>query len=86
MLGVREGRTRSQEVGAWVCGTMGGGGSVADKLFLVRFRSPDLPPQTFRAERAEFQGDHVVLLTSTGTLAAMFHSEIIESWNEIESS
>ena len=66
--------------GVTICGTE----VMADKLFIVRFKPPDLQPQSFRAERAEFQGEHLVLLTSTGALVAMFLSEIVESWSEIE--
>ena len=57
---------------------------MAEKAFIVRFKTRDLSPQCFIAERAEFQGDHSVLLTATGKLAAMFLGEIVESWSEIE--
>jgi hypothetical protein len=55
---------------------------MAERTFIVRFRPPGLEPQLFTAERAEIQEDHLVLLTSTGTLAAMFLMEIVESWSE----
>jgi hypothetical protein len=57
---------------------------MAERTFIVRFRPPALEPQLFTAERAEIQGDHLVLLTYTGTLAAMFLMEIVESWSECE--
>jgi hypothetical protein len=56
---------------------------VADKAFLVRFKEPDLAPQSFVAERAEFHGDHLVLLKSDGQLAALFLLEAVESWSEL---
>jgi len=56
---------------------------VAEKTFLVRFKARELAPQAFIAERAEFQGEHLVLLTSTGALAAMFLMEVVESWTEL---
>jgi hypothetical protein len=55
---------------------------VVDKTFIVRFKPRELAPQSFLAERAEFHGDHLVLLTSTGELAAMFLMETVESWHE----
>jgi hypothetical protein len=33
------------------------------------------------AEEAEIQGDHLVLLSSTGALAALFVLEAVESWS-----
>jgi hypothetical protein len=53
------------------------------KTFIVRFKSPELVPQTFVAERAEFQGEHIVLLGSGGRLAALMLADIVESWSEI---
>ena len=57
---------------------------MTEKRFLGRFKPRELAPQSFIAERAESQGDHLVLLTSTGELAAMFLMEIVESWSEVE--
>jgi hypothetical protein len=33
------------------------------------------------AVRVEIHGDHLVFLTSEGELAALFMTEIVESWN-----
>jgi hypothetical protein len=57
---------------------------MADTTFLIRFRTPELIPQQVIASHAQIQGDHLVLLTAQGTLAALFSLDIVESWNEVE--
>jgi len=54
-----------------------------ERVFLVRFKPAELAPQSFTADRVEFQGDHLILLNSSGKPVAMFLAEIVESWNEI---
>lgn len=56
---------------------------MADKTFIVRFKRPEISTQPVIAERAEIQGDHLVLLDSKGELAALFLMEIVESWSEL---
>ena len=55
---------------------------MADKTFLVRFKPPELSPQTVVAERAEFQGEHLVFLNSMGQFVALFLTDVVESWSE----
>ena len=54
-----------------------------DKTYLVRMKAPSGALQHVRAATAEFYGDHLVLLDSQGKLAALFLTEIVESWHEI---
>jgi hypothetical protein len=53
------------------------------KTFIVRFKARELTPQAFTAERVEFHGEHLVLRTSSGKLAALFLAELVESWAEV---
>jgi hypothetical protein len=53
-----------------------------EKKFLVRFKPAGLTPQVVHADRAEFHGDHIVLINSKGQCAALFMEEIVESWSE----
>jgi hypothetical protein len=55
-----------------------------DKAYLVRFKARDLAPHLVIATSVEFHGEHLVLLKSDGTLAALFVLEIVESWSEIQ--
>jgi hypothetical protein len=55
---------------------------MADRRFLIRFKPPKLSTQPVIAERAEIQGDHLVLFNSKGELAALFLMEVVESWSE----
>ncbi len=55
-----------------------------DKTFLVRLKSSYLSPCLVIAASVEFHGDHLVLLGSDGSLAALFVLEIVESWSEFE--
>jgi len=57
---------------------------LADRIFLVRFKERQLGPMSFLAERAELHGEHLVLFTSVGTLAAMLLTDAVDSWSEIE--
>jgi ABC-type phosphate transport system auxiliary subunit len=55
-----------------------------NKTFIVRFKPAELQPQLIIAERAEFQGEHLVFLDSSGQFVALLLSEIVESWSEFD--
>jgi hypothetical protein len=57
---------------------------MSNKTFLVRFKPAELLPQVVIAERAEFQGDHLVFLNAAGQFVALFLTDIVESWSEFE--
>jgi hypothetical protein len=57
---------------------------MADTAYLVRFKVGDLPPELVIAETIEFHGEHLVLLRSHGSLAALFLVDIVESWSEVK--
>jgi hypothetical protein len=56
---------------------------MADKEFLVVFRSPQRAVQHVIASSAKIHGDHLVLVDAEGKLVALFLLEIVESWKEI---
>ncbi len=55
-----------------------------DKNYLVRFKESDLASQLVRAASVEIHGEHLVFLRATGELAALFLSEELKDWSEIE--
>lgn len=55
------------------------------KIFVIRFKPPDLRTESVVATRAEIQGEHLVLLDSEGKLVALYLLEVVESWSELES-
>ncbi len=55
---------------------------MSDKAYLVRFKHPELSIQSVIAARAEIHGEHIALLDSKGKLAALFLTEVVESWSE----
>jgi hypothetical protein len=57
---------------------------MADRAYLVRFKGADLPPELVIAETIEFHREHLVLLRSDGSLAALFVLEIVESWSKVK--
>jgi hypothetical protein len=57
-----------------------------DKTYLVRIKPPCWAFQRVVAVSAEIHGDHLVFLTSEGTLAALFMTEIVESWDLLPAS
>jgi hypothetical protein len=59
---------------------------MADRKFLIRFRSPELNDQHVLASRAQIEGDRLILFNAQGKLAALFSLDIVESWNEEEVS
>ena len=61
-----------------------GGAGMANKTFIVRFKPVELVPQLVIAERAEFQGEHLVFLDDSSQFVALFLAEIVESWSEFD--
>jgi hypothetical protein len=57
---------------------------MADRVYLVRFKGADLPPELVIAEHFEFHGEHMVFLRSDGSLAALFVLDIVEDWSEVQ--
>jgi hypothetical protein len=57
---------------------------MADRTFLIRFRSPEPSTQHVIASRAQVQGEHLVLFNAQGKLAALFSLNVVESWNDVE--
>jgi hypothetical protein len=57
---------------------------MADRTFLIRFRSPELSTQHVIASHAQIQGDHLVLFDAQGKLAARLSLDVVESWNDVE--
>jgi hypothetical protein len=60
---------------------------MTEKTYLVRLKAPSNALQHVRADSARLYGDgeHLVFVDSQGRLAALFLTEIVESWNEIAS-
>jgi hypothetical protein len=56
---------------------------MADKTYLVRFKSPEMSPQLVVGESTEIYGEHLVFLNSKGELAALFFLEFVEDWTEL---
>jgi hypothetical protein len=56
---------------------------VTGKAYLVRFKPRGLVIHTVPAAGAEIYGEHLILLDSTGKVAALFLLEIVESWSEL---
>jgi len=55
-----------------------------DKTYIVRFKRPQMGVQVVLASCAEIHGDHIALLNCNGQLAALFFSEIVESWSVVD--
>jgi hypothetical protein len=55
-----------------------------DKLYLIRFKGPDVSFHAVIAARAEIHGEHLVFLRSDGNLGALLLLDIVESWSEFE--
>ena len=58
---------------------------MTDRTFIVRFKPRQLSTQPVIATDAEIHAEHLVLLNSTGKLAALFLMEVVESWTELPS-
>jgi hypothetical protein len=59
------------------------GNQLADKTYIVRFKTPDLITDVVDAARVEVQGEHLAFVTSKGRLAALFLFESVASWSEL---
>jgi hypothetical protein len=55
---------------------------MSDEAYLIRFKHPELSTQFVIAASAEIHGEHIALLNSKGELAALFLTEVVESWSE----
>jgi hypothetical protein len=51
-----------------------------DNLYRVAFKDPNLPDQLIKAVTVEIHGEHLIFLTATADLSALFLLEIIDSW------
>ena len=49
---------------------------------LIRFQHPELSIQSVIAASAEINGEHIALLDSKGKPAALFLTEVAESWSQ----
>jgi hypothetical protein len=56
---------------------------MSDKVYLIRFKHPALGIDSVIAAGAEIHGEHIALLSSKGKLAALFLTEVVESWSEL---
>jgi hypothetical protein len=56
---------------------------MAEKTYLVHFKSDALESQLIIAATAEIQDEHLVLLDAKGKLTALFLMEIVEGWSEL---
>jgi hypothetical protein len=56
---------------------------MSDKAYLIRFKHPALGIQSVIAASAQIHGDHIALLNSKGKLAALFLTEVVDSWPEL---
>jgi hypothetical protein len=54
---------------------------MTDKTHLLRLKPPALGVQHVLASSVEVHGEHLVLLNSEGKLAALFLTQVVESWN-----
>jgi hypothetical protein len=64
---------------------MSGKSLMVHKTYLVRFKESDLSPVVVEAERVEVHGEHLVFLSASGELSAMFLLEVVKDWSEIDS-
>jgi hypothetical protein len=55
-----------------------------EKKYLIRFKESDLTPMLVRAARIETHGEHLVFLSSSGELCALFLLEIVRDWSETQ--
>jgi hypothetical protein len=54
-----------------------------EKVYLIKFKEPDVPSLRVTAARVETHGEHLVFLTSNGTLAALLLAEVVADWFEV---
>lgn len=56
---------------------------LADELYIVRFKPPEIGVELVAASRAEIHGDHIALSNSNGQLVALLLLDIVESWSVV---
>ena len=56
---------------------------MADKTYLVALKLPENSIRQVSAASFAFHGDHLAFLDAKGALAALFLTEIVQSWNVI---
>jgi len=66
------------------CQDKAGKSQMDEKTYLVSFKEPGLAPVLVEAGRVEVHGEHLVFLRSSGELSALFLSEIVRDWWEID--
>jgi hypothetical protein len=54
-----------------------------DTTFVIEFRTPDMGAQCVIASHVEVRGEHLLLLDSSGQLAAVFMLENVKRWSEV---
>jgi len=57
-----------------------------ERCFWIRFNASHSAPQLVRAAKVEIHGEHLVFLSSTGELAALYLLEVINDWHDLSSS
>ena len=57
---------------------------MVDITYLVEFRTPNVGSQSVIASHVEVRGEHLLLLDSSGELAAAFMLENVKSWSEAD--
>jgi hypothetical protein len=55
---------------------------MSDKAYLIRFKHPVLGIESVIAARAEVHGEHIALVNSKGKVAALFLTDVVDSWAE----
>jgi hypothetical protein len=56
---------------------------MVDRTYLVALKPPAPPLQQVVAATVEVHGDQLAFLTADGKLAALFHLDIVKSWNVV---
>ncbi len=59
------------------------GNRLADKTYIVRFKTPDIATDAVVAARVKVHDEHLAFVNSKGRLAALFLFENVESWSEL---
>jgi hypothetical protein len=54
-----------------------------EKIYLIKFKEPDVPSLRVIAARVETHGEHLVFLKSDGKVAALLLAEVIAEWFEV---
>ena len=57
---------------------------LADEIYMVRFKPPQIGVEFVAASSAEIHGDHIALVNSNGQLVALLLLDIVESWSVVK--